>query len=64
MVDEGVQCGLFSSESAHLVPALLVSLMEGAELQYRIDSEAFNLEEYFGAAYEMMLSLLLESPTP
>jgi hypothetical protein len=64
VVDEGVQCGLFSPGSAHLVPALLVSLMEGAELQYRIDGDAFDLEEYFGAAYEMVLNLLLRPPTP
>lgn len=60
VVEEGVQSGLFSTKYAGLIPSLLVSLMDGAALQYLIDGQAFDLEEYFSAAYEMVLGLLIK----
>jgi TetR/AcrR family transcriptional regulator len=60
VVDEGVKAGVFSPRHADLIPSLLVSLMEGAALQYLIDEEAFDLEVYFAAAQDMVLKLLTE----
>jgi TetR/AcrR family transcriptional regulator len=42
-----------------LVPFLMVSLMEGAALQYLIDDSTFDLETYFRAAHEMVLCFLI-----
>jgi AcrR family transcriptional regulator len=44
--------------SLAVVPSLMVSLMEGAALQYLIDDSAFDLEVYFSAANEMVLCFL------
>ncbi len=59
VIDEGVRTGLFNPRHAPLIPALLVSVMDGAALQYLIDPNAFDLDAYFTTAYEMILQLLL-----
>lgn len=62
VVQEGVSRGVFDSLHADQVPALLVSVMEGAALQYLIDREGFDLDMCFADAYEMILHLLGVSP--
>ena len=59
VVEEGVQSGAFDPTHAPLIPALLVSLMQGATLQYLMDEEAFDLDAYFDAAHTLILKLLL-----
>ncbi len=59
IVDEGIRTGLFNPRHAAILPALLVSIMDGAALQYLIDPEAFSLDDYFHSAYEMILLLVL-----
>ena len=55
---EGVKTGDFIPRHAHLVPSLLISLLEGAALQYLIDRDVFDLEQYFNAVYDEILSIL------
>ncbi len=57
-VERGVQEGVFSPRYAHLVPAIFVSLMEGAALQYLIDEGVFDLDEYLNLTYDLILTLL------
>jgi TetR/AcrR family transcriptional regulator len=58
VVQDGVKQGDFDPRFADQIPKLLVSLMEGAALQYLIDPDHFDLEAYFTAAHEMTLRLL------
>jgi AcrR family transcriptional regulator len=64
VVQEGVAQGVFDPRGAPEAPALLVALMEGAAMQYLIDSERFNLHAHFRAAKEMVFRLLLAAPAP
>jgi hypothetical protein len=41
-----------------MLPYLIVSIMMGASMQYLIDEEKFNLDDYFTAAEKMILSFL------
>jgi AcrR family transcriptional regulator len=47
-----------NSKYLEMAPFLMVSLMMGASMQYLIDEGKFNLDEYFGVAEKMILSLL------
>jgi len=58
VVHQGVRSGVFSAAHAHMIPSLLVSLMEGAALQYHIDHEALDLDEYFSTAIDLVLDFL------
>ncbi len=58
VVQEGIQKGEFSLKNASIVPFILVSIMEGAALQYLIDHQSFNLDTYFDTAYTSLLGLL------
>lgn len=58
IVERGVQEGVFSPRYAHLAPAVFVSLMEGAALQYLIDEAVFDLDEYLTLTYDLILTLL------
>jgi len=60
VVEEGVQAGLFSPKHAQLIPSLLISIMDGAALQHLLDEEAFDLDAYFFAAYEMVVNILVK----
>jgi len=55
---ESIASGAFETSDARLVSALIVSLMEGAALQYLIDSSAIDLEDYFTESLEMVLCYL------
>jgi len=41
-----------------MLPHLIVSIMMGASMQYLIDEEKFDLDDYFTAAEKMILSFL------
>lgn len=41
-----------------MLPYLIVSIMMGASMQYLIDEEKFDLDEYFEAAEKMILNFL------
>jgi hypothetical protein len=58
VVGEGLEAGDFDPAGAKHVPMLMVSLMEGAALQYLIDGEGVDLDAYFDAAWEMVEGLL------
>jgi AcrR family transcriptional regulator len=58
VVHDGVRKGAFCSEHAELVPHLMVSLMDGAALQYLVDGEAMDLDAYFEEANAVILGLL------
>lgn len=58
VVAEGVESGDFSSDIAPMIPPLMVSIMEGAALQYLIDNSVFDLEEYFATSQKMMKRLV------
>ncbi len=58
VVQEGVENGEFGPEFAALVPSFLISLMDGAALQYLIDNEAFDIQEYLRVAGEMIFKFL------
>lgn len=58
IVDEGVARGEFDAAYADIVPAMMVSLMEGATVQYLVDNEAFDLQKLFGTAHHLILGML------
>jgi TetR/AcrR family transcriptional regulator len=58
VLEEGIISDPSGTSTLVLVPSLMVSLMEGAALQYLIDDSAFSLEAYFDAAREMILCFL------
>lgn len=58
VVNEGLENGDFDLRYAHLVPLLLISLLEGAALQYLIERNVLNLDEYFAAVYDVILDVL------
>lgn len=58
VAQEGSEAGDFDPAGANQIPTLMVSLMEGAALQYLIDGDAVGLDEYFDAAWEMVEALL------
>lgn len=57
-IAEGINKGDFSPRNPQLVPVLLVALLEGGALQYLIDRDVFDLEQYFNAAYDEILNVL------
>ena len=42
VINEGIDQGVFSPNAAWVFPALLASIMDGASLQYVMDSNAFD----------------------
>ncbi len=58
MLRQGVQKGVFDAQAAEGAPQLLVSLMEGAALQYLIDPASFDLQAHFDAAYRLLVGYL------
>lgn len=45
----------FEDEKKVLLASVIISLLEGATIQYLIDSEAFSVDEYFGYCRELIL---------
>jgi TetR/AcrR family transcriptional regulator len=65
VVQQGVQEGAFDRAHTDLIPHIMVSLMEGAALQYLIDEEAVDLDDYFARAQETVFSMLkAQTPKP
>lgn len=58
VIEEGMAADAFAVTNKSLASALVVSLMEGAALQYLIDSPAIDLQDYFAASLAMVLSYL------
>jgi AcrR family transcriptional regulator len=48
------------SDDYKMLPYLIVSIMMGASMQYLIDEEKFDLDDYFKAAEKMILNFLKE----
>ncbi len=61
VVQEGVEQGVFDPNKADRVPQMVVSILEGAALQYLIDPEVFDLEGCFEDAYTMVLQRIKRS---
>jgi TetR/AcrR family transcriptional regulator len=62
VVQEGVRRGFFDAKAAEHAPGLLVSIMEGAALQFLIDPEVFDLHGHFQAACRMLVDYLTPEP--
>jgi AcrR family transcriptional regulator len=46
IVRDGVSKGEFTAEKSHMVPPVMLSLLEGVSLQLIVDPEAFNIDLY------------------
>ncbi len=57
IVSEGIEKGEFSAEKSHMIPPLMLSLLEGASLQLISDPDAFNYDLYQYMALEMITAL-------
>lgn len=57
LVRDGVEKGEFSPEKSHMVPPLLLSLLEGASLQLISDPNAFNMDLYQFMALDALSSV-------
>jgi TetR/AcrR family transcriptional regulator len=55
---------IVDGEFERIVPYLIVSMMEGAALQYIADPNEFDLDEYFSTAIEMIVDLINDKPQP
>ncbi|MEG0133467.1 MAG: TetR/AcrR family transcriptional regulator [Clostridium sp.] len=53
--------GDLDEKTMNNMPYIMVSLMLGASLQYLIDEEKFNLDDYFQVAQQMVLSQFMET---
>lgn len=49
---------LVDSKYQEMLPFIMVSLMMGASMQYLIDEDKFDLDEYFSVAEEIILKVL------
>ncbi len=58
VISEGVAAGRFESGRSKEAPAMIVSLLMGASVQYLIDESAFDLDSYLEEAERMVLSYL------
>jgi TetR/AcrR family transcriptional regulator len=58
VVQAGVKSGEFNSKYAEVLPSFMISVMDGAALQYLIDRKNFDLQEYFQEAREMISELV------
>lgn len=47
-----------SQENKNLIPFVMVSMLEGATMQYLIDENSFNLEEYFDFCKKGILRII------
>jgi len=61
IIQAGIASGEFKPKYAKLMPSLMISVMDGAALQYLIDQDAFELQEYFQSAEEMITDMLVPS---
>jgi hypothetical protein len=57
-IQEGIEKGIFDAGLDHLAPSMLISLLEGAALQYLLDRDAIDLDAYFDVANEAILNTL------
>jgi len=57
LVKDGVDKGEFSPEKSHMVPPLMLSLLEGASLQLISDPGAFNIDLYQYMALDALSTL-------
>ncbi len=58
VIQEGVEQKVFTASRSERVPAMIVSLLMGASMQYLIDESAFDLDDYLVKAEEMVLKYL------
>lgn len=58
VLEEGVEKGIFDQDRAQMGPSMLISLFQGAALQFLVDLEGFDLDSYFEEAGRMVLSYL------
>lgn len=64
VIEEGVNAGEFLAHRAEGAPAMIVSLLMGAAVQYLIDESAFGLDEYLERAEDMVLDYLRGGRSP
>jgi AcrR family transcriptional regulator len=60
VLDEGVRQRAFSSARSEVAPALIVSLLHGAALQYIIEPESFDLDAYFEEVERWLARLITD----
>ncbi len=54
VIEEGISRGDFSEEEVELIPSFVVSLLEGASLQYLIDESSIDLEALFTFSLQLI----------
>jgi AcrR family transcriptional regulator len=64
VVADGVSNGTFSADRAPMVPDLVMSLLEGAELQYLTEPNRLDLDRYFAAALDIVSNWLSVTAPP
>jgi len=58
VLEEGVKTAVFRADRVKMAPAILVSILQGAALQYILDPEDFDLDLYFEQAEQYLVHFL------
>ncbi len=58
IIDEGILTGEFDSQNADFVPYLLMSLINGAAIQYLINEHVFDIHDYYNRVYKLIAGML------
>ncbi len=58
VIEEGIQRGNFASINKSLISYIIIALLEGFALQFLIDPEACDIEEFFSVSYRMIVRIL------
>ena len=58
IIDEGVQTGDFDPQNAEFVPYLLMSLINGAAIQYLLNEQVFDIHDYYDRVYRLIARML------
>lgn len=62
IVKAGVERGEFAPEKSHMIPPLMLSLLEGASLQLIADPQAFNMDLYQFMALDALYAVAGKNP--
>ena len=58
IIDEGIQTGDFDAQNAEFVPHLLMSLINGAAIQYLLNEHVFDIHDYYDRVYRLIAGML------
>jgi AcrR family transcriptional regulator len=60
VIEEGIKRGNFTSIDKRLISYIVIALLEGFAVQFLIDPEASDIEEFFLVSYRMILRILTD----